>query len=240
MFLVIWQAGQMLRPRHLNQTPRTIPYFFTLVSVQIRLDDSLGLWVHLGTLHLSRLISTLLRTHYSDHLFNVTCEQVGLLLLGGQRTLCGLQTLLLSHLALGGLLGVLAHSALVRIPEVHRLFLGRHEWTLGLNAHLFFLFLQNWGNCFVDALRCRSLIIFILTCLVKNQILVHIVSKLTGSLSFLHLSFLKLEIVTGVLEVGNNPVIDLISPFTASLDSHVLLSRYKLVNDQVLQTNFPR
>jgi hypothetical protein len=46
-----------------------------------------------------------------------------------------------------------------------------------------------------------------------------------------------LHVVTGKFDVGNSPVIHLVSPLGASLNLHVLLSRDELVDDQVLESN---
>ena len=58
-------------------------------------------------------------------------------------------------------------------------------------------------------------------------------------LSFLPLRLLNFDVVSSKLHVGQGPIIDLVIPLSSALDPHVLKLGNELIDEKVLEANFP-
>ena len=125
---------------------------------------------------LDTLVGLLLGAHRLHHVHQIASHHISLLLLGGQGPLSRLQSLLLVLLHASGLLRVLAHRTLVRVPEEHALLLRWH--VRRLFKHFALLLDQNRIDGLVDSLRRLGLVVLILAVLEPEQVLPHAITQL--------------------------------------------------------------
>lgn len=200
---------------------------------RVLLDEPLSLWEDLLLRLLLILVQLLLGAHTLNHIDHVDRGHVNLLLLGGQGSLRRLESLLLALLLLGSLLWVLSHSTVVSVSEEDGLLVGWLVCHLGLRV----LFDEDAVDGLVDSLGGSLLEVLLLAVSLEvEDILEHGVGT-TLALSLLGL--LDFDIVASVLNIWNDPIVDFISPLSSPLDTHVLVRRDELVDDQVLHSDFP-
>lgn len=206
------------------------------VSSQDSDDAALCPWVHLGLALLRGLVGALLSTHRLHHLLNVAGHHICFLFLGGERALRRLHALLALLLFLCCVLGVLTHCTIIRVPEVNTHLLGGHVGR-GLDSHLFLLLEQDGLNGVLNALGRSSLVVFILAVLVQAHDLLLEELERAGPVALLHLSLLLFDVVASELQIRDNPVVQVITPFRSALNSHVFLGWHELINNQVLESD---
>ena len=177
-------------------------------------------------------IQVLLRAHAVDHGQHVNSCHVNLLLFCCKWSLCWLESLLLVLLFLGSFFWIFSYSSIIGVSEENTLFL----WRLISNLSLFIFFDKDGVNSFINSLGGSFFEVLFIARFIKIQ---NIFKEFAiNGFAFLFLCFLNGNVVPSVLDIWNGPVIGILIPFSSMLYTHVFIWWNKLINQQMLHSDF--
>lgn len=211
-----------------------VPGKTTFPGLSVSFDETLSLREMLLLLLFLVLVQLLLGAHALHHFLDVYGGDIDLLLFGSKWALRRLQSELLVFLFLGRLFGILSDSSFVGISEENGLLLRRLVIHLGGVIFLDQDAVNSLSNPFGGSL----LKVFLITFPVE----IHDVLKevTVNCFALLFLGFLDFDVVAGVLDVGDDPVVDIVGPFCALLNSHVLAWWDELIDDEMFHSYLSR
>jgi len=100
----------------------------------------------------------------------------------------------------------------------------------------FILLNKDTVDCLIDSFSSCLLEIFFIALSIKIH---NVFKKISiNSFTFLLFGLLNLDIVSSILNIWNDPIVDIISPLCSLLNSHIFSWRNELINYQMLLSDF--